>query len=56
MNSYKHLAWKAFETTGGVREYLKYKALDKNDTSVEAGEEFGTFKNIGNSDKDHQVR
>ena len=56
MEKFEHFAWCAFEATGGVKEYLKYKALKKDKTDFEAGVEIGVDKNIGNSDKNHEIR
>ena len=54
MGKISNLAWKAFEKTGGVKEYLKYKAvLDRTETEV--GEELGAFKDHRNSNKNHQI-
>ena len=49
------LAWKAFEKTGGVREYLKYRSLSGNTQSMEVGEELGAFKDRGDCNKDHKI-
>ena len=56
MNNLKHFAWKSFEKTGGVKEYLKFKALDKFQVQIEAGEECGSCKNLRNRAEDHKVR
>lgn len=55
MNGYKKLLWKTFESTGLVRDYLKFKIVEDK-TTIEAGEDFGFDKNIGNRAEDHQVR
>ena len=55
MERYENLLWTAFENTGKISNYLKYKTYAEN-TKVEVGEEFGLDKNIGNSDKNHKIR
>ena len=53
---YKKILWAAFESTGTVKEYLKYKLFEEEKMKMEAGEEFGFDKNIGNSAENHKVR
>lgn len=53
---YKKILWSAFEQTGTVREYLKFKLFEEEKMKMEAGEEFGFDKDIGNSTEDHPVR
>lgn len=45
--------WAAFSTTGDINDYLRYKLLIEKDLMLEAGEDFGTYKDNGNSDQDH---
>ncbi len=54
MGKISELAWKAFEQTGGVKEYLKYKTLSDK-TQAEVGEELGAFKDRRNNNKNHQI-
>lgn len=56
MDIFRHFAWKAFEKTGGVREYLKFKALGEAERDIEVGDELGLDKNLGNSDQNRKVR
>ena len=56
MRSYESFLWTAFKSTGKVRDYLKFKLFEAEKTKVEAGEEFGFDKNIGNSDQNHKIR
>jgi len=56
MGRIKSLAWQAFEKTGGVKEYLKYKVYDIPDTKLEVGEEFGAFENHRDSDKNQKIQ
>jgi len=53
---YKRILWSAFESTGTVRDYLKYKLFEEERMKMEDGEEFGFDKDIGNSAEDHEVR
>ena len=43
--------WAAFSTTGDIHDYLRYKFLIEKDLMFEAGEDFGTYKDNGNSDQ-----
>ena len=54
MGKISELAWKVFEQTSGVKEYLKYKTLSDR-TQAEVGEELGAFKDHRNSNKNHQI-
>ncbi len=54
MGKISELAWKAFEQTGGVKEYLKYKTLSDK-AQAEVGEELGAFKDRRNCNKNHQI-
>ena len=56
MQKYKDILWTAFESTGSVRDYLKFKLFQAEKMKVEAGEEFGIDKNLGDCDQNHQVR
>ncbi|MDO4743803.1 MAG: hypothetical protein Q4A86_00275 [Clostridia bacterium] len=56
MKGYEKFLWSAFENTGSVRDYLKFKLFEEERMKIEAGEEFGFDKNIGNSAEDNQVR
>ena len=49
------LAWKVFEKTGGVKEYMKYRALSESVRDSEAGEELGAFEDRRNSNKNHKI-
>lgn len=53
MKNYKDVLWTAFEGTGNVRDYLKFKLFQTEKMKVEAGEEFGTDKNLGDCDQNH---
>ncbi|MBQ9756887.1 MAG: hypothetical protein IJW15_00500 [Clostridia bacterium] len=56
MAKIKDLAWQAFEKTGGIKEYLKYKAHSENSFSAEVGEEIGAFEDHRNSDKNDKIQ
>lgn len=55
MGKISELAWKAFEKTGSVKEYLKYKAKTEKFDDMEAGAEIGAFEDRGNRDKDNKI-
>ncbi len=56
MREYKDILWTAFENTGSVHNYLKFKLFCEEKMKVEAGEEFGIDKNLGDCDQNDQVR
>ena len=56
MGKIKDLAWQAFEKTGGIKEYLKYKTHSENSFSAEVGEEIGAFENHRHSNKNNKVQ
>ena len=56
MGKIKNLAWQAFEKTGGVKEYLKYKAHGEDKFSLEVGEEIGAFEDNGNRYKNNKIQ
>lgn len=56
MQRYTDILWTAFESTGGVRAYLKYRLLLAEKTKVGVGEKFGIDKNLGDCDQNHQIR
>lgn len=51
MDSLQRLLWQLFEKTGSVDAYLSFKEGENGKLNFEAGEEFGTDKNGGNSHK-----
>ena len=55
MRKSEELAWRIFEKTGGVKAYMKYRALSKG-TELEAGEELGTVKDRGNCHKNNKIQ
>ncbi len=55
MGKISELAWKAFEKTGGVKEYMKYKAKSGKFDDMEAGAEIGTFEDRGNRDQNNKI-
>ncbi len=56
MSVYNEILWAAFERTGSVREYLKFKLFEEQRMKMEAGEEFVTGENLGDSIEDNQIR
>lgn len=54
MGKLTNLAWKAFEKTGGVKEYLKYKTHQRYD--MEVGEEIGIVENPRDCNKNHKIQ
>ncbi|MBO4941457.1 MAG: hypothetical protein J6D15_04570 [Clostridia bacterium] len=56
MGKIQDLAWQAFEKTGRIKEYLKYKAHGENNFSLEVGEEIGAFEDHRNSYKDNKIQ
>lgn len=55
MGKISELAWKAFERTGSIKEYLKYKAKAENIEDMEAGAEIGAFEDRGNCHKNNKI-
>ncbi len=55
MGKISELAWKAFEKTGGVKEYLKYKAKSEDFGKMEAGAEIGAFEDRGDRHKNNKI-
>ncbi len=55
MGKISELAWKAFEKTGNVKEYLKYKAKTEKFEDMEAGAEIGAFEDRGNRDENNKI-
>ncbi|MBR5155764.1 MAG: hypothetical protein IKW62_04700 [Clostridia bacterium] len=56
MSVYTEILWAAFERTGSVRGYLKFKLFEAEKMKMEAGDDFGFDKNVGDSAEDNQVR
>jgi len=56
MLDYKKILWTAFKHTGSVYAYLKFRQFCEEKTKVEAGEDFGIDKNLGDCDQNDQVR
>lgn len=52
MGKISELAWKAFEKTGSVKEYLKYKAKS---VDMEAGAELGAFEDRRDHNKNNKI-
>lgn len=52
---YEEILWAAFERTGTVKDYLKFKLFREEKMKMEAGEDFGFDKDIGNSAEDNPV-
>lgn len=55
MKKLSDLAWKAFEKTGGIKEYLKYRAFSEQTLDSEVGGELGAFEDRRNSNKNHKI-
>ena len=55
MSKISELAWKAFERTGSIKEYLKYKAMAENTEDMEAGAEIGAFEDRRNRDENNKI-
>ena len=56
MNESLNSAWQCFEKTGRIDAYLAFKKQTTNQFSLEAGEDFGFDKNIGDCDKRDEIR
>ncbi len=56
MSIYNEILWAAFERTGSVRDYLKFKLFEAEKMKVEAGEDFVTSEDLRDSFEDNQVR
>lgn len=56
MNTTKNDAWQAFEKSGEILEYLKFKACEHNEMNFEAGEELEFNKNCGFNNKNNKIR
>ncbi len=54
MRKYDMMLWLAFEHSGQINDYLKYKLLERWET--EAGEDFGSGKDIRNRTEDNKIR
>ena len=55
MGKITELAWKAFERTGSIKEYLKYNAKAENIEDMEVGAEIGAFEDRRYCDKDNKI-
>ncbi|MBE7023647.1 MAG: YqzL family protein [Clostridia bacterium] len=55
MGKLSDLAWKVFEKTGGVKEYLKYRTVSEMTQDSEVGGELGAFEDRRNSNKNHKI-
>ena len=55
MGKISELAWKSFEKTGSIKEYLKYKIKTENLEDMEAGAEIGACEDRRNRDKDNKI-
>lgn len=56
MGKISELAWKTFEKTGSVKDYLKYRAKSENLNDMEAGAEIGAFEDRGNRHKNNKIQ
>ena len=54
MTKYQMMLWMAFENTGSINNYLKYKFLER--LNLEAGEDFGFDKDFRHSAEDNKIR
>jgi len=55
MRKISELAWKAFERTGSIKEYLKYKAKAENTEDMEVGAEIGSFEDRRDCDQNNEI-
>ena len=55
MGRISDLAWKTFERTGNVKEYLKYKAKSEKFGEMEAGAEVGAFEDRRDNHKNNKI-
>ena len=56
MDNAKSNAWQAFEKTGKIDEYLKFKACENNEMNFEAGVELGFNQNGRLDNKNQKIR
>ncbi len=54
LDKYRFMLWLAFENTGQINDYLKYKLVER--MNFEAGEGFEFDKDFGNSSEDNKIR
>ncbi len=54
IDKYRLMLWLAFENSGQINDYLKYKIVERMD--FEAGEGFGFNQDFRNSSKDNKIR
>ena len=55
MGKISELAWKSFEKTGSIKEYLKYKIKSEKIGDMEAGAEIGAFEDRGDRHKNNKI-
>lgn len=55
MGKISELAWRTFEKTGSVKDYLKYKAKSEKFDDMEAGAEIGAFEDRRNRHKNNKI-
>ena len=55
MGKISELAWEAFEKTGSIKEYLKYRTKSEKTEDMEAGAEIGAFEDRGNRHKNNKI-
>ena len=56
MDEELYSAWQLFEKTGSIDAYLAFKARTKNEFNIEAGEDFGFNKDVGDCDTGNEIR
>ncbi len=49
------LAWKAFEKTGNVKDYMKYRTFSDMAEKNEVGGKLGAFEDRRNNNKNHKI-
>ncbi len=54
ISKYQMMLWLAFENTGQINDYLKYKLVER--MNFEAGEGFEPGKDFRNSAEDNKIR
>ncbi len=56
MSIYSEILWAAFERTGNVKDYLKFRLFETEKMKMEAGEDFVAGEDPRGSAEDDQVR
>ncbi len=54
IDKYKFMLWLAFENSGQINDYLKYKIVDR--MNFEAGEDFVTGEDLRDSFENNKIR